>query len=139
MSLDRPGLLRTQVRALLKAAAGRELRLMLPMVTDVAEIAQARELSRPRGRSTCRASAHGCRRSLKLGAMLEVPWLLFQLDELMAAVDFVSVGSNDLFQFIMAADRGNARVAARFDPLSAGRSCARCARSSRRRDRRARR
>jgi phosphotransferase system enzyme I (PtsP) len=49
--------------------------------------------------------------------MLEVPALLWQLDELMAAVDFVSVGSNDLFQFSMAVDRGNARVSDRFDPL----------------------
>ena len=50
--------------------------------------------------------------------MVEVPSLLWQLDELMAAVDFVSVGSNDLFQFIMAADRGNGQVSGRFDPLS---------------------
>jgi phosphoenolpyruvate synthase/pyruvate phosphate dikinase len=49
--------------------------------------------------------------------MLEVPSLLWQLDELMEAVDFVSVGSNDLFQFMMAVDRGNSRVADRFDPL----------------------
>ena len=51
--------------------------------------------------------------------MIEVPSLLFQLDELMEAVDFVSVGSNDLFQFVMAADRGNTQLADRFDPLSA--------------------
>ena len=50
--------------------------------------------------------------------MIEVPALLFQLDELMEAVDFVSVGSNDLFQFMAASDRGNARIARRFDPLS---------------------
>src|SRR5690606_17858409 len=56
--------------------------------------------------------------SLKLGAMLEVPSLLFQLDELMEAVDFVSVGSNDLFQFVMAVDRGNSLISDRFDPLS---------------------
>jgi phosphotransferase system enzyme I (PtsP) len=55
---------------------------------------------------------------LKIGAMLEVPSLMWQLDELMAEVDFVSVGSNDLFQFVMAVDRGNPRIAGRFDPLS---------------------
>jgi phosphotransferase system, enzyme I, PtsP len=55
---------------------------------------------------------------LKLGAMIEVPSLLWQLDELMSEVDFVSVGSNDLFQFVMASDRGNPRIASRFDPLS---------------------
>lgn len=57
-------------------------------------------------------------RQLKLGAMIEVPSLLFQLDELMALVDFVSIGSNDLFQFFSAVDRGNARMAGRFDDLS---------------------
>ena len=62
--------------------------------------------------------AHHLPTSLKLGAMLEVPSLLYQLDELMAAVDFVSVGSNDLFQFVMATDRGNTQLSDRFDPLS---------------------
>ena len=51
--------------------------------------------------------------------MVEVPSLLYQLDELLARVDFLSVGSNDLMQFFYAADRGNSRVADRFDPLSA--------------------
>jgi phosphotransferase system enzyme I (PtsP) len=60
---------------------------------------------------------HGLPRRLQFGAMLEVPALLWQLDELMEAVDFVSVGSNDLFQFSMAVDRGNARVSDRFDTL----------------------
>jgi phosphotransferase system, enzyme I, PtsP len=56
---------------------------------------------------------------VQIGTMLEVPALLFQLDELLARVDFLSVGSNDLMQFLYAADRGNARVSQRFDPLSA--------------------
>ena len=50
--------------------------------------------------------------------MIEVPSLLFQLDDLLRSVDFVSVGSNDLFQFVMASDRGNARIANRYDPLT---------------------
>ena len=117
LTLDRPGLLRTQIRALLKAAGGRELRVMLPMVTELGEIAQAREIIDREVRHLSRF-AHHLPTSLKLGAMIEVPSLLFQLDELMAAVDFVSVGSNDLFQFIMATDRGNSQLADRFDPLS---------------------
>ncbi|MET3793605.1 phosphoenolpyruvate--protein phosphotransferase [Aquamicrobium terrae] len=117
LTLDRPGLLRTQIRALLKAAGGRELKLMLPMVTELGEIAQAREIIDREVRHLSRF-AHLLPNSLKLGAMLEVPSLLFQLDELMKAVDFVSVGSNDLFQFVMAVDRGNTRMADRFDPLS---------------------
>jgi phosphotransferase system enzyme I (PtsP) len=117
LTLDRPGLLRTQIRALLKAAGGRELRIMLPMVTELSEIAQAREIIEKEVRHLSRF-AHHLPTSLKLGAMLEVPSLLWQLDELMAAVDFVSVGSNDLFQFIVATDRGNTQLADRFDPLS---------------------
>ena len=116
LSLDRPGLLRTQLRAMLKAAAGIELKLMVPMVTEVSEIAAVRELLQKEVQHLSRFG-HGLPRKLQFGAMLEVPSLLWQLDELMAAVDFVSVGSNDLFQFAMAVDRGNARVSDRFDPL----------------------
>ncbi|ABC92506.1 enzyme I of the phosphotransferase system [Rhizobium etli CFN 42] len=116
LSLDRPGLLRTQLRALLKASADTELKLMVPMVTEVSELKTVRELLQKEVQHLSRFG-HGLPRKLQFGAMLEVPALLWQLDELMAAVDFVSVGSNDLFQFSMAVDRGNARVSDRFDPL----------------------
>ncbi|PWV98029.1 phosphotransferase system enzyme I (PtsP) [Hoeflea marina] len=116
LSLDRPGLLRTQLRALLRAAAGGELKLMLPMVTEVNELRLARELLNKEVRHLSRFG-HQLPKTLQFGAMLEVPSLLWQLDELMAEVDFVSVGSNDLFQFVMAVDRGNARVADRFDTM----------------------
>ncbi|HTO32063.1 MAG TPA: phosphoenolpyruvate--protein phosphotransferase [Pararhizobium sp.] len=116
LSLDRPGLLRTQLRAMLRASAGQELRIMLPMVTEVAELRTVRELLQ---KEIQRQSKVGEQlpRKLQFGAMLEVPALLWQLDELMQEVDFVSVGSNDLFQFSMAVDRGNARVSDRFDVL----------------------
>ncbi|OJF90670.1 phosphoenolpyruvate--protein phosphotransferase [Pararhizobium antarcticum] len=116
LSLDRPGLLRTQLRALLRATAGLELKLMLPMVTEVSELRTVRELLQ---KEIQRQSKTGEQlpRKLQFGAMLEVPALLWQLDELMDEVDFVSVGSNDLFQFAMAVDRGNARVSDRFDVL----------------------
>jgi phosphotransferase system enzyme I (PtsP) len=116
LSLDRPGLLRTQLRALLKAAAGAELKLMLPMVTEINELRLARELLNKEVRHLSRFG-HQLPRKMQFGAMLEVPSLMWQLDELMEAADFVSVGSNDLFQFMMAVDRGNSRVADRFDPL----------------------
>ncbi|ASS55535.1 phosphoenolpyruvate--protein phosphotransferase [Rhizobium leguminosarum] len=116
LSLDRPGLLRTQLRALLKASADTELKLMVPMVTEVSELKMVRELLQKEVQHLSRFG-HGLPRKLQFGAMLEVPALLWQLDELMEAVDFVSVGSNDLFQFSMAVDRGNARVSDRFDPL----------------------
>ena len=116
LSLDRPGLLRTQLRAMLRATAGADLRLMLPMVTEVSELKEVRDLLQ---KEIQRQSKLGEQlpKKLQFGAMLEVPALLWQLDELMAEVDFVSVGSNDLFQFAMAVDRGNARVSDRFDTL----------------------
>ena len=117
LTLDRPALLRTQVRALLKAAGGRELRILLPMITELGELRQAREIIDREVRHLSRF-AHLLPTTLKIGAMVEVPALLWQIDELMKMVDFVSIGSNDLFQFIMATDRGNTRLANRFDVLS---------------------
>jgi phosphotransferase system enzyme I (PtsP) len=116
LALDRPGLLRTQLRALLKAAAGTELKIMIPMVTEVGEMKQVRALLQKEVQHLSKFG-HQLPRKLQYGAMLEVPALLWQLDELMAEADFVSVGSNDLFQFAMAVDRGNARVSDRFDTL----------------------
>ncbi|MBT9373138.1 phosphoenolpyruvate--protein phosphotransferase [Rhizobium sp. CSW-27] len=116
LALDRPGLLRTQLRALLRASAGSELKMMLPMVTEVAEIHAVRDLMQKEVQHLSKFG-HSLPRKLQFGAMLEVPALLWQLDELMSEVDFVSVGSNDLFQFSMAVDRGNARVSDRFDIL----------------------
>lgn len=117
LSLDRPGLIRSQVRALLRAAGNRELRLMIPMVTEIREIYKVREII-DREIELLEKFGHAVPNKLCLGTMIEVPALLFQLDELMEAVEFVSVGSNDLFQFMAASDRGNARIARRFDPLS---------------------
>jgi phosphotransferase system enzyme I (PtsP) len=117
LSLDRPGLFRTQMRALLKASSGRELRVMLPMITDVCEITQAREIINREVHHLSRFG-HGLPTRLRIGAMLEVPALMFDLDALMRSVDFVSVGSNDLFQFMTATDRGNPQIASRYEPLS---------------------
>ena len=118
LGLDRPGLLRAQVRALLRAASGRELKLMFPMIAMVEEFDKAKSLVEVE-LTHLRRHGHGLPERVEIGTMLEVPSLLFQLDELLGRVDFLSVGSNDLMQFLYAADRGNARVSARFDPLSA--------------------
>ena len=118
LGLDRPGLLRTQVRALLRAAAGRELRIMFPMVAAVHEFDEAKTLVE-RELTHLRRHGHKLPERVQIGTMVEVPSLLFQLDELLDRVDFLSVGSNDLVQFFYAIDRGNPRVAGRFDPLSA--------------------
>ena len=117
IGLDRPGLLRSQVRALLRAGAGHHLRIMFPMVATVEEFESAKAI-------VAREEAHLARHghpppaSLSLGVMVEVPSLLFHLDEIARRVDFMSVGSNDLLQFLFAADRENRQVAGRFDPLS---------------------
>jgi phosphotransferase system enzyme I (PtsP) len=117
MSLDRPALFRTQVRALLRAVGTGELRVMIPMVSTPTELDDARALI---AREWALAEKRGVVPSrLRVGAMLEVPSLLYDLDNLMRRADFVSVGSNDLFQFFYASDRGNPRVSARYDPLSA--------------------
>jgi phosphotransferase system, enzyme I, PtsP len=117
MALDRPGLFRTQLRALLRAAAGRELRVMFPFITEVKEFSTAKSMVE---KELLRLRRHGVDepQRIALGAMIEVPSILWQLDELLPLTDFISVGSNDLLQFLFAADRGNARVADRFDPLS---------------------
>lgn len=117
LGLDRPGLLRMQVRALLRAAADRELRLMFPMVTTVAEFRAARGLV-DRERRFLHRCGYPPPADVRLGVMLETPSLVFELEELLAVADFVSVGSNDLFQFFMAVDRSNVRVSGRFDTLS---------------------
>jgi phosphotransferase system, enzyme I, PtsP len=117
MALDRPALFRTQIRALLRAASGRELRIMLPMIADVSEFQAARALI---DREVLILKRHGRPepKILMVGAMIEVPALLWQLDRVLPMADFASVGSNDLMQFLFAADRGNMRVAERFDALN---------------------
>jgi len=101
----------------LRAAGGRELRVMFPMIATVEEFQKARSMVEME-LTHLRRHGHKLPERLEVGTMVEVPSLLFQLDELLDEVDFLSVGSNDLLQFLYAADRGNTRVAGRFDGLS---------------------
>jgi phosphotransferase system, enzyme I, PtsP len=117
LGLDRPGLLRSQIRAMLDAAAERELRIMFPMVTTVDEFDRAKGLVE-RELTHLRKHGHTLPERVHVGVMVEVPALLYQLDELLARVDFLSIGSNDLAQFMFAADRSNVNLAGRFDPIS---------------------
>jgi phosphotransferase system enzyme I (PtsP) len=117
MGLDRPALLRLQLRALISASKGRELRVMFPLVATVEEFRRARAFvdeevawARRRGRPAPDP--------LRVGAMIEAPSLIWHLDALLPMTDFVSVGTNDLMQYLFAADRGNTRVSDRYDPLS---------------------
>lgn len=117
IGLDRPALLRQQIRAMIAAAAGRPVRIMFPMVAEVAELRAARELvAAELDRARAKGTAVPAR--LELGAMLEVPALAWQLDQLLPLVDFLSIGSNDLLQFLFASDRGSPRLSERYDPLS---------------------
>jgi phosphotransferase system, enzyme I, PtsP len=118
LGLDRPALLRTQLRALLRAGGGRSLKIMFPMIATVAEFEQAKDLVE-RELTHLRRHGHKLPDQVEVGSMVEVPSLLYQLDELLERADFLSVGSNDLVQFLYAVDRGNPRVSGRFDSLSA--------------------
>jgi phosphotransferase system enzyme I (PtsP) len=117
IGLDRPGLLRMQVRAMLKAAGERDLRIMFPMIANVAEYEAARTIAL-REVNYLQQHGYATPKSLELGAMVEVPALLWELDLLSERADFLSVGSNDLVQYMYAADRDNTRVSKRYDNLS---------------------
>jgi len=117
IALDRPALLRYQVRALIAASTDRVLRLLLPMVTDVDEFNSARALI-DRELDRARLLALPLPRQTLVGAMLEVPALAFMLPQILRSADFVSIGSNDLLQFVFAVDRTNPRVCRRYDALS---------------------
>lgn len=118
IGLDKPRLLRAQIRALLRAGAGCDMKIMLPMVATVNEFLRARLLVR-RELAMLERDGRAAPASLKLGVMVEVPSLLFELPEIAREADFLSIGTNDLMQFLFAADRENSRVSERFDPLCA--------------------
>ncbi|MFT3811033.1 MAG: phosphoenolpyruvate--protein phosphotransferase [Micropepsaceae bacterium] len=117
ISLDRPALLRYQLRALIAAAAGRTLNVMFPMIAEVAEFVEARKLL---DREIRRAEKTGqtLPSKVRAGTMLEVPSLGYSLPALLAVADFISLGTNDLMQFFFASDRGNPRLGNRYDALS---------------------
>jgi len=117
VSLDKPAILRQQVRALIHASQGKELRLLFPMVSDISEYREARQhVEHEWNRS--QQSQISLPASLTYGVMLEVPSIVDQLEPLLKEVDFISVGTNDLFQFFYACDRTNPNVSNRYDVLS---------------------
>ncbi|MBE5074565.1 phosphoenolpyruvate--protein phosphotransferase [Erythrobacteraceae bacterium E2-1 Yellow Sea] len=117
MALERDGLLKVQARALLEAASGRALHVMFPMVSEPWEFDAAKavfdeQLAFMKKRKKIPPDA------IHFGAMLEVPALAEVLDDLLPRLDFLSVGTNDLTQFLFAADRANPKLAERYDWLS---------------------
>lgn len=113
--LDQPEIFRAQLRAILRAAVGRDVQLMLPLITDVEEVQQARELMLEAAASL-QADGIPAASAVPIGVMIETPAAVVIADRLAEVADFFSVGTNDLTQYTMVVDRGNARLANRFTP-----------------------
>ena len=117
ITLDRRAILRKQVRAFLRAAEGKELNVMFPMISDLSEFEEAKEtllieLEKEKRRGDAVPS------KVNVGLMIEVPSVVFQLEDILKQADFISIGTNDLAQFTFACDRGNPRLTERYDVLS---------------------
>lgn len=123
ISLDHPEIFLTQIRAMLRAAEGLDnLHIMLPMVTNVAEVDDALRLIR---RAVNELADEGYRTGTpKVGIMIEVPAAIYQIESLSRRVDFISVGTNDLTQYLLAVDRNNPKVANLYDDLHPAVLCA---------------
>jgi len=116
MCLDQPELFGVQLRALLRAAAHGDVRIMLPLVVTVDEVRRARELLDEAARVLQSRGAQ-FRRDVPLGVMIETPAAAVACDTFAKDVAFFSIGTNDLVQYTLAVDRGNANLASRFTPL----------------------
>jgi phosphotransferase system, enzyme I, PtsP len=117
LSLERDGLMKAQARALIEAAEGRTLNVMFPMVSEPWEFEQARDIF-ARQRAWMAARKKKLPAAIRYGAMLEVPALAETLDLILPHLDFLSIGTNDLTQFLFAADRAHPKLAERYDWLS---------------------
>lgn len=117
LGLERDGLMKVQARALLEAAAGRTLNVMFPMVSEPWEFDEAKALFEAQ-RTWLAGRGRKLPTTIRYGAMLEVPALAEMLDILLPKIQFLSVGTNDLTQFLFAADRANPKLAERYDWLS---------------------
>ncbi|MEZ5710588.1 MAG: phosphoenolpyruvate--protein phosphotransferase [Blastomonas sp.] len=117
VALERDGLLKVQARALIEAAAGRTLNVMFPMIAEPWEFEAARDVFEGQ-RAFLKARKKQLPDRIRYGAMLEVPALAETLDILAPQIDFLSIGTNDLTQFLLAADRAHPKLAQRYDWLS---------------------
>jgi phosphotransferase system enzyme I (PtsI) len=113
--LDQPEIFRPQLRAILRAAAHAKIKLMLPLVTRVDEVLRTREMVAEEARALHKSGIEAAA-SVPIGIMVETPAAAIVADRLVEVSDFLSVGTNDLVQYTLAVDRGNARLAERFNP-----------------------
>ncbi|QKJ01625.1 phosphoenolpyruvate--protein phosphotransferase [Yersinia mollaretii] len=117
VTLDQPEIFLIQVRAMLRANASTgNLGILLPMITSLEEVDEAKRLIDRAGREVQEVLGYGLPQP-KLGVMIEVPAMIFMLPYLKSRVDFISVGTNDLTQYLLAVDRNNTRVASLYDSL----------------------
>jgi phosphotransferase system, enzyme I, PtsP len=116
-SLERPSLLKLQMRALIKASSNKDLNIIFPLVAEISEFVEAKKIFL-KELNFIKLKGYSLPKSYSLGVMIEVPSLLWQLEELYEKVDFVSIGSNDLLQYLFASDRGHAQLSKRYDPIS---------------------
>ncbi|MFA3780152.1 phosphoenolpyruvate--protein phosphotransferase [Yersinia sp. 1652 StPb PI] len=117
VTLDQPEIFLIQVRAMLRANAGTgNLGILLPMITSLEEVDEAKRLIDRAGREVQEVLGYKLPQP-KLGVMIEVPAMIFMLPYLKSRVDFISVGTNDLTQYLLAVDRNNTRVASLYDSL----------------------
>ena len=117
VGLDKPGVMRMQLQALIRAAKGRCLTVMFPFVAETGEFERARRMLLDEVERE-RQLGHALPPSLEIGAMLETPSLAYAPDAFFEMCDFISIGGNDLKQFFFAADRENEAVRRRYDMLN---------------------
>lgn len=114
LSLSRPDVFSTQIRAILRASAHGPVRVLVPMITDAAELKAVRKLFKP-SRRALESAGHELGDRVELGAMIEVPAAAIAIDPILSEVDFVSIGTNDLTQYLLATDRNNDMVSPLYD------------------------